>query len=73
MKRIEIAENNPMNFLLRVVEAAQDGFVIDEDGGFSMFFNLYTVEMTKVTEEENALFSEGKKAGRPKKVVVAEG
>jgi hypothetical protein len=51
MQRKQISSNNPMEFCEQLVEAAKEGWEIDDDEHFSMFFNLFCIGMKKWPDE----------------------
>ena len=51
MQRKQISSNNPMEFCEQLVEAAKEGWEIDDDEHFSMFFNLFCIGMKKHSDE----------------------
>jgi len=72
MHKKQIASNNPMQFMHEVVKAAQDGYVIDENEEFSIFYTLFSIGMCKAEsgEAHDSVFMQPVKklAGRPKSV-----
>ena len=59
-----------MQFMQEVVEAAQDGYTIDENEEFCIFYTLFSVGMCKADsgEAHDSVFMQPvkKAAGRPK-------
>lgn len=84
MKRIQVTNHNPVVFLHDVLDRAKEGYEIDPESEFSMFFNLFTVGMFKRVsgEEHDSVFldleniipTQKKKPGRPstKEVIANE-
>jgi hypothetical protein len=69
MHKKQIVSHNPMQFMQEVVEAAQDGYTIDENEEFCIFYTLFSIGMCKADsgEAHAALIQPVKKAaGRPK-------
>ena len=71
MQKKQIVSSNPVQFMHDVVDAAQDGFSIDDTEEFCMFHTLFTIGMCKPYDSaaHNAVFVQEvvKKPGRPPK------
>jgi hypothetical protein len=66
METKQIAERGPMTFCLELQQAVQEGWTIDENVEFNMFWDLYTIGMVK-GESFHAHEAIVKKQGRPAK------
>jgi hypothetical protein len=66
MHKKQIVSHNPMQFMQEVVEAAQDGYTIDENEEFCIFYTLFSIGMCKADGSKVLIEPVKKSAGRPK-------